>query len=535
MRAITVVSAVAVFHAGGTLAAVRDAPRVPYEQARSYYESRVNLAEPERERIRRHLAGVEAEMRANPPPGLTDGQLRNRLARLDELHAYRVRGEFPRNRDFPDRLIPYFIDAEGVPCAVGHLLIESGGAAFAEEIRATRNHAYIAELAEMDGRLAAWGEEQGITLEEAAMIQPGYGPPRLGAVQEVGLDASGRPWALGPDNNNIGFGALFYRDSAQWHLHSSIGPGSFSARFSLSHAGEPAIFSAGELHWMGGRAATPWREGSDAAWSDGDNYLATGGNQGVLVLRRSGSNTLIPQQYATPLASDTVTGVAVTGGDIWAATPRGLYRRTLQGNDTVVTVWDSAALGGRNVTGLVSGPGGSVWLGIEGAPSGFSTFFSTRGMRRWSGTGWTSYRAAMSSIFVPGDTVFALATRDNQSVWMAVRAGFFRFVPGSGGGQKVADIPAGVTVFDMAGDGFGFYAGTSAGVYHFNGDSLVFLGQPAVSLRPGGFAAHRRDALNPLRVDLFPRSGVPGGHTIPGSKTGPQTAAGIYIRPAESP
>jgi hypothetical protein len=169
-------------------------PHFAYPDPQSPFEATVNLAEPERERVQRHLATVEVDMRANPPAGLTDAQLKKRLALLDELRAYRERGVFPKNRDFPDRLVPYFIDAEGVPCAMGQLVIASGHGAFAEEIRATRNNAYIAELAAMDGRLAAWGEEHGITLEEAARVQPGYGPPRLSSVVRIRQDTLGRPW-----------------------------------------------------------------------------------------------------------------------------------------------------------------------------------------------------------------------------------------------------------------------------------------------------------------------------------------------------
>ena len=89
-----------------------------YPSARSYFEARVDLSEEDQSRIARHLAAVEAELRARPTDHLSESQRKNRLARLDDLHTYWTRAEFPQNRDFPDRLVPYFIDAQGVPCAM---------------------------------------------------------------------------------------------------------------------------------------------------------------------------------------------------------------------------------------------------------------------------------------------------------------------------------------------------------------------------------------------------------------------------------
>jgi hypothetical protein len=164
-----------------------------------------------------------------------------------------------------------------------------------------------------------------------------------------------------------------------------------------------------------------------------------------------------------------------------------------------------------------------------------TNFFSTRGLRRWNGTGWTSYRASMSSILVPGDTVFALAMRDTASAWMAVRTGFYRFQPSTGGGQKVADIPAGVTVFDKAGNASGFYAGTSAGVYQYRNDSLVFLGSPGVSIRPG-IAGKQRGVDPKLRILQSGRFNDEGGvRTVLGQKAGPRPATGVYVSPTSEP
>lgn len=247
--------------ATAAFAALSAPARVPYLHARSYYESHVDLAAPERARIQAHLEETEAHLRAHPPAGLSAEQMRNRFARLDDLHAYWTRGEFPKNRDFPDRLVPYFIDAEGVPCAMAYLVIQSSGREFAEEIRATRNNAYIAEIAAADRRLATWAKEQGLTLEEAARVQPGYGPPSLASVTQVRLDSLARPWVFGPDKNTIGGTALFYRDSSTWKFHSAA----FGASgFCVTRSGHALVFDGngtrqGLVRLRRGGPRTRWR------------------------------------------------------------------------------------------------------------------------------------------------------------------------------------------------------------------------------------------------------------------------------------
>lgn len=535
MRGVNLLACLGIVAAGASAFATAPSAipaRMPYPHPRSYYEAHVDLAEPERARIQAHLSKVEAILRANPPKGLSAGQRKNRLARLDDLHEYWTRGEFPKNRDFPDRLVPYFIDAKGVPCAMGYLVIRSGGGDFAEEIRRRMNNAYIAEIAAADGRLAAWAKAQGMTLREAAMVQPGYGPPRLSAVWKVGLDPSGRPWAMGADANLIGNISLFYRDSSQWIYDGAVpysAPG-----FCFNALGEALLVSGSQFTWKGSTTqVSGMAVGYQCAWS-GDSVAWTGGHKGLARLLRNGSNVLVRQQFTAPITSDTVTAVATVGNIVWAATPRGVFRRLHAGTDTIVTLWDSTWMGGRRITGLVAGRG-ALWAGVEGVVNGYTTGFSTRGLRRFDGTDWLDYRAAQSSTFVPGDTVYALAVRDSSSAWIALRTGFYRFAPGVVGGgatQKVADIPSGATVYDMAGDAQGFYAGTSLGVYRYEGDTLTFLGQPAAPV----LSARRLHApVKPSGLTLRlsrPRE-APDALTIQGRKTGPRAAAGVYVTPPD--
>jgi hypothetical protein len=125
-------------------------------------------------RIRAHLEHVEAELRRAPDAGLTAAQQRRRARLLDELRRYRAGGRFPRNT-FVDRASPVFVDRDGTRCAVAELIHASGRADLVERIAASRNTAYVAELAD-DRELVMWLDEHGLTAAEAARIQPSYDP-----------------------------------------------------------------------------------------------------------------------------------------------------------------------------------------------------------------------------------------------------------------------------------------------------------------------------------------------------------------------
>jgi MYXO-CTERM domain-containing protein len=135
-------------------------------------------AELERFRIRRHLALVVDTLRRETPPDLAEGPARARAQLLDELHLYAERGEFPKNLDFPDRRIPYFIDEFGTACAVGYLMIVSGAAQLAHEIARDENNDLVADI-DHPG-VGPWLAANGLTAAEAAWIQPEYGPCGFG-------------------------------------------------------------------------------------------------------------------------------------------------------------------------------------------------------------------------------------------------------------------------------------------------------------------------------------------------------------------
>jgi hypothetical protein len=123
-------------------------------------------------RIQEHLRGASAVLERRDVSALTEGQLRLRRANAQRLLDYTQAARFPKNRVVPGR-VPVFRDEEGTLCAVGALLWASGEGALVEHIVATRNTATVNELADEPG-LSQWLETQGLTLAEAARIQPAY-------------------------------------------------------------------------------------------------------------------------------------------------------------------------------------------------------------------------------------------------------------------------------------------------------------------------------------------------------------------------
>src|SRR5256886_1810502 len=127
-------------------------------------------------RIRRHLAIVEAELRAKDVSALTPAQRQARARNLAVLHAYWLRGVFPVNSDFPGRRVPYFIDRYGTRCAMAYLIEQSGRGDIVHRIATTENNAYVRDLKD-DAQLGGWLRENGLTAAEAARIQPAYRNP----------------------------------------------------------------------------------------------------------------------------------------------------------------------------------------------------------------------------------------------------------------------------------------------------------------------------------------------------------------------
>ncbi len=140
-------------------------------------------------RIRAHLAFVHALLSARDVSALSASQRDARITSLAHLARYIDRGEFPRRTDdaYPGRH-PRFIDDRGVHCAVGQLIADSGHAALARAINADFEYAHVVDID--SPALLAWASDHGFTVEELAMIQPGYSsPPTEDSVRTMIVDA----------------------------------------------------------------------------------------------------------------------------------------------------------------------------------------------------------------------------------------------------------------------------------------------------------------------------------------------------------
>jgi hypothetical protein len=126
-------------------------------------------------RVRAHLGRVEAELRSADVSHLTLSQRSARARHIEVLRAYREVGVFPHNHVFNGRYSPVFVDEHGTQCAVGFLIAQSGRKDIVRRISSTRNYATVPQLADEPG-LAEWLRDAGISLAEAARIQPAYGP-----------------------------------------------------------------------------------------------------------------------------------------------------------------------------------------------------------------------------------------------------------------------------------------------------------------------------------------------------------------------
>ena len=460
---------------------------IPYAHPKSYFESRVDVSEPEQMRIRMHLARVESDLRAHTPPGLSPAQTAARKLRLDDLHAYRVHGVFPSNRDFPDSLVPYFIDARGVACAVGYLVIASGHRDFAEFIQQTQNHAYIREIA--DPRLAEWAEASGLTMEECARIQPGYGlPVTYPFIQDLEVSAEGAVWTLAAPLClcSMTFQAITLLPGGAWvnpypqYLDQTM--------VCLDPQDRPLIGVKGSggpdgLLWEGRMVSGIAGAGSNACdWSPDGSVTWIAGNSGLRSYRLFGSNLELTRQ---PEPRESMLMVAASRLFVWSGSNRGAFGGGVQSSNAL-TQLDSAGKSSFRVTGLSSHGTDGVWAGINGGhgknlpttASQSSKFpvFSREGLlfRRGLAGEWTAYTRANAGL--PSDTIQALTPAAGQSVWIAAANGIFRFTPPNSVTQirPAFDVP----VTDLATDSLGrLYIGTwGLGVFRWEDGSTQSLG-----------------------------------------------------------
>jgi hypothetical protein len=138
-------------------------------------------------RLRAHFDSVDLELRGRDVSRLTPAQRERRATLVRWLKEYRNAGVFPVNDKFAGQFVPFFRDSRGVLCAMAYLIDRSGRRDIVDKVARTRNNAYVRELAD-DPALIEWLDENGLTVADAARIQPQYEGITPGAPDRVSSD-----------------------------------------------------------------------------------------------------------------------------------------------------------------------------------------------------------------------------------------------------------------------------------------------------------------------------------------------------------
>jgi hypothetical protein len=126
----------------------------------------------ERRRVRAHLTRVLRALRRSPAPALPRPQRARRRAALGALARYITTGRFPLNHVSPHPT-PVFVDPDGARCALAALIESAGDHRLVARVARDHNLARVHDL-RGDPALGAWLARNGLTLAEAARIQPAY-------------------------------------------------------------------------------------------------------------------------------------------------------------------------------------------------------------------------------------------------------------------------------------------------------------------------------------------------------------------------
>lgn len=149
------------------------------------------------DRIQLHLMEVVRLLKSNNP-FLEDKEVsQNRLHLIEVLASYAQQKVFPKN-SFHSIRTPYFIDQFGNYCAVGFLVKESGFDGISKAIAANQNFAYVRDIDSPE--LLNWSKKHGFSLEELALIQPGYSPTT--PHNQIGDGTNGEVKSSARDNMN---------------------------------------------------------------------------------------------------------------------------------------------------------------------------------------------------------------------------------------------------------------------------------------------------------------------------------------------
>lgn len=142
----------------------------------------------EQQLVQFHLSETEKLLRTRDVSNLSPALKAQRAKNLDVLHQYMLAGVFPTNTRHQERQ-PYFIDDKDVHCAVGYLMKESGAEDVARDINRMQNYSFLADINHK--KLMSWVAQSGLTFDELALIQPGYGYEWCAAITEMHYNNTG--------------------------------------------------------------------------------------------------------------------------------------------------------------------------------------------------------------------------------------------------------------------------------------------------------------------------------------------------------
>ncbi|MDP3217670.1 MAG: hypothetical protein Q8S73_26420, partial [Deltaproteobacteria bacterium] len=255
-----------------------------------------------------------------------------RRAALGALARYIAAGRFPRNRVAPTPT-PVFVDADGARCAMAALIGYTGGDALVRRIAREHNLAYVEQL-RGDPELGAWLDHHGISVAEAARIQPAYGAyeepsrwqPTVSVVASAAAGAStesGPQLALAPA---VRLGVRRVSRGGDDHGNSRYGSLALTAEYARSF-----VIGVGGAHRVG--LLLQWEpagNSSDAQWyllggplaaidDDGEPGGAWGAQLGAGFNFRTRTVPLLFEAMLQGLGRSTgaTLQVAVNAGVVW--------------------------------------------------------------------------------------------------------------------------------------------------------------------------------------------------------------------------
>lgn len=138
----------------------------------SYSPKHTYSPKTEKELVKLHLLNAIELIKENTAKlDLNNKQLQQRNKNLEILSEYANRELFPINNIQTERT-PIFVDEAGTHCAVGYLLKLDGENEIIDFVTSSNNLIKILEIE--NESFNSWQENSGFTMDELALIQPGY-------------------------------------------------------------------------------------------------------------------------------------------------------------------------------------------------------------------------------------------------------------------------------------------------------------------------------------------------------------------------